>query len=45
MPRERFGYLLLAAGLGLIACGLYRQQAWSVLQKAITICLQCIGLG
>lgn len=45
MPREKSGYLLLMIGLLLTIAGLHRQEAWSVLQKAIAICLQCIGIG
>lgn len=37
------GLMLLA--LGLIGLGLWRGEAVLVLQKAVTICLECIGVG
>ena len=39
------GFLLLAAGAVLTAVGLLRGEAAIVLQKAIILCLECIGLG
>ena len=36
---------LLAAGLAFMAAGILRGEAMTVLRKAITICLECIGLG
>jgi hypothetical protein len=39
------GCLLLLAGITLMLFGLFRGEAVLVLQKAITICLQCIGIG
>ncbi|HBK86219.1 MAG TPA: thioredoxin [Firmicutes bacterium] len=44
MPKKT-GALLFVVGVGLMLCGLYRQEAVLVLEKAITICLQCIGIG
>ena len=37
--------LLLLAGLGCMAIGLYRDEAAQICSKAIMICLECIGLG
>lgn len=45
MKQERSGYILLAVGLGLAAVGLLRDEAVAVFYKAITLCLQCIGIG
>ncbi len=36
---------LLAAGLAFIVIGAVRGEADAVLQKAIMICMECIGLG
>lgn len=42
---ERAKYLLLLMSFVLIAMGIYRGEAVEVLQKAINICLECIGIG
>lgn len=36
---------LLLLSLILISIGLFQGQAGDVMMKAITICLECIGLG
>jgi hypothetical protein len=36
---------LLAAGAALLTIGLARQEHREVLQKAVMICLECIGIG
>lgn len=38
-------YGLLAASAALIAVGLGRQEHLEVLEKAVKICLECIGIG
>ncbi len=38
-------YLLLAIGLAFIALGIMREEHLVVLQKAVNICLECIGVG
>ena len=38
-------YAILAAALALIAVGLCRSEHLEVLQKAVRICLECIGIG
>lgn len=39
----RYGLLGLAAAL--IAVGLLKQEHLEVMQKAVKICLECIGIG
>lgn len=43
--RNRVGALLLAAACGFVLYGLFRGEAAIVLNKAVNICLECIGLG
>ena len=35
----------LAAGVLLIVCGIYGEEPSAVWQKAVRICLECIGIG
>jgi len=37
--------ILLAAGVVLMLVGVYRGELPQVLIKAVTICLECIGIG
>ncbi len=39
----RFSVLVLSVAL--IGIGLWRREPLEVLQKAVTICLECIGIG
>lgn len=36
---------LIIAGLLSVALGVYRDEARTVLMKAVYICLECIGIG
>ncbi|MCI8756331.1 MAG: hypothetical protein HFG18_07035 [Oscillospiraceae bacterium] len=36
---------LLTAAVVFIAVGLLKQEHLEVMQKAVTICLECIGIG
>ena len=38
-------YVILALSLLFIGIGLMRQEYLEVLQKAVRICLDCIGIG
>jgi len=38
-------YLILTIGLAFIAIGVMREEHLVVLQKAVNICLECIGVG
>ena len=43
--RSIISLALLAAGLAFIVIGAVRGEANGVMQKAIMICMECIGLG
>lgn len=36
---------ILGVALGILAYGIYRGEVSIVLNKAVNICLECIGLG
>ena len=42
---SRIRYLLLTVSLLMIAFGLMRGEQLVVLNKAVNICLECIGIG
>ncbi len=39
------GFLLLALALVFIGVGVLRDEVRAVLEKAIRICMECIGIG
>ena len=43
--REHGGYLLLALGAVFLLLGVIRGEPGIILQKAIRVCLECIGIG
>jgi hypothetical protein len=43
--KRRLPWILLAVSLGLAAVGLLLGEYRTVLEKAITVCLDCIGIG
>ena len=45
MRKNKWGLILLAAGLAFIGVGILRQEHIAVLEKAIRVCLECIGIG
>ncbi len=38
-------FMMLSVGIGMIAYGVSRGEVSVVLNKAINICIECIGLG
>lgn len=40
-----FGVLAASAGLGMMAYGIFRGEMSVVLEKAVRICMECIGIG
>lgn len=47
MKKSKFfvSCLLLAVGIVLIVCGVFREETAVVLEKATKICLECMGIG
>jgi hypothetical protein len=43
--RRKLPWVLLAASVALIVIGLKQGEFATVLEKAVTICLDCIGIG
>ena len=43
--KRYFGFFLLSAGFGLLCAGLSRGEVMVILKKAVTLCLECIGIG
>ena len=43
--KRRLPWILLAVSLGVMAVGLLLGEYKTVLEKAITVCLDCIGIG
>ncbi|MEZ3468669.1 MAG: thioredoxin [Schaedlerella sp.] len=42
---SRAGLLIAAAGLAMMGAGICRGEMAVVMEKAINICLECIGIG
>ena len=42
---RRIGILLVATGLILMGFGIYRGEMAVVFEKAVNICMECIGIG
>jgi len=43
--KENMKYIFLALSLIFIGMGVFREEHLVVLQKAVNICLECIGVG
>jgi hypothetical protein len=43
--RRKLPWVLLVAFLGAMAAGLLLGEYKTVLEKAVTVCLDCIGIG
>ena len=43
--KRRLPWVLLAVSLGAVAAGLFFGEYRAVLEKAVTVCLDCIGIG
>ncbi|MCX7973252.1 MAG: CD1871A family CXXC motif-containing protein [Candidatus Aminicenantes bacterium] len=44
-PQHRLAFGLLGTGILLLILGLTAGEYWTVLEKAVTICLDCLGIG
>jgi len=42
---RRLSFIILALGVIAALFGLYRGEAALVMQKAVRVCLECIGIG
>jgi len=38
-------FLVLAAGLAMMAAGIWRGELEAIFRKATVICMECIGIG
>ncbi|WP_312353662.1 CD1871A family CXXC motif-containing protein [Aminipila sp.] len=45
MKKNVIGSIVLALGILLIVIGVINGESAAVLQKAVRICLECIGIG
>lgn len=43
--RKKISWAVLAVGICFIVFGAYREEVATVLNKAIRICLECVGIG
>lgn len=45
LRHNRIALLLLFVGIAFLVLGVWRDEAQTVLRKAVNICMECIGLG
>ena len=45
LRKNRAAFALVTAALAFLAIGVWRGEVEVVLRKAISICMECIGLG
>lgn len=43
--KNKTSFLLLGLAVAMIAAGVFRGEAQTVLDKAINLCLECVGIG
>lgn len=43
--KRKLPWILLGVSAALLAAGLGMGEYWTVLEKAVTVCLSCIGIG
>ncbi|MCD6322968.1 MAG: thioredoxin [Clostridiales bacterium] len=43
--KKGFGLVVIVAAVAMIAFGIFREETTDVFNKAIRICLECIGIG
>ena len=43
--RKALGIAILSIGILLIAAGVFRGELNAIMQKAVLVCMECIGLG
>ncbi len=43
--RFKMAYIFFLCSIALLVMGIYSGEASSILKKAISICLSCIGIG
>lgn len=43
--KQHVALIVFMAGFAFLVIGIYRGEVAVVLQKAVTICLECIGIG
>lgn len=45
LRNNRAALMLFFMGIAFLALGVWRDEAQTVYRKAVTICMECIGLG
>lgn len=43
--KKKLPWILLGISTALLIAGLVAGEYWTVLEKAVTVCLSCIGIG
>jgi hypothetical protein len=42
---RKYRFVLLVSGVALMAVGIMRGELTEILNKAVVVCLECIGIG
>ena len=45
LKRGKIQILLLLAGIILLCFGVWRKEVETVIEKAVNLCLECVGIG